>query len=84
MWAEKRFDEDGASLSLGSQIVVAETSSDADGCEQSRPLSLPVDHRELEIRFLDDLVSPACHVRVSVEHPAADVSPERFNHDEKE
>ena len=75
--AEKWFDEHSASLSLCAQIMVTKTSGHPDGCEQSGPLSLPINHWELEIRLLDDLVSPASHVGVSVEHSAANVSSDK-------
>ena len=54
--------------------MVAKASGNTNGGEQSGPLPLPINHWELEIRLLDDLVSPAGHVGVSVEHSAANVS----------
>ena len=83
MWAEKWFDEHGSSLSLCSQIMVAKASGDTNGGEQPGPLPLPINHRELEIRLLDDLVGPPSHMGVSVQHSAANVSSERIDRDYK-
>ena len=77
LWAEKRFDEHSSSLSLCAQIMVPKTSGHPNGRQQSGPLSLSINHWELEIRILDDLVSPAGHVGVSIEHSAANVSSEK-------
>ena len=69
-------------MSLRSQIMVAETSGHANCGQQSGPLSLTINHWELEIRLLNDLVGPPCHVGVSIQHSAANVSSERMGHEE--
>ena len=64
--------------------MVTETSGHANRSQQSGPLSLPINHWELEIRLLNDLVGPPRHVGVSIQHSAANVSSERMGREEED